>query len=165
MMRSDLYLSGIAASRSLYRMLFEEASTLLGPAETHPESQDLISHASVNDLAKKLRLSPTTVYGDLKRLVNFKWVDDAPPPNDPRDMYRTRRRLGCRKAGKYFLLADVEAEARTGALHLVSEVVLGLNKPEAIPPFQPTLPIVTPAPVSAPTLGAGRGTNRRWKGA
>jgi DNA-binding transcriptional MocR family regulator len=135
------YLAAAASSRGLYRELVQDALGLLPPADgTRTDLEPLESFLTLPALAERLRVSRSTVQGDIARLENFGWVSRERP-----------RRLGHREGTTLHLLSDVVAREETGERTLVSRYILSDI-------------IVTPGPSAAsepdaPTTGLAR----KWK--
>ena len=121
MMDPGDYLDKLYSSRPLFKLLFEEAESVLPPLVPGDEKRwSLESIRSQRDLGKRLGVSPSTVAIDLRRLENFGWLQAR----------RNRRLLGVREGSRVFLMADSAAEATTGVEGLVSREVLGV--PQAL---------------------------------
>jgi len=115
------YLNKLYSSRSLFKLLFEEAISVLPPLVPDDDTLwDLVSIRSQRDLSKKLDVSPSTVAIDLERLKNWGWIQLRGRSS--------RRMLGTRQGSQVFLMADSAAEVATGVSGLVAREVLGVAR-------------------------------------
>ena len=109
------YLGMMGTSRALYLLLFEDAVGALPPIlEGDDVSLPLATARSIASMASVLRLSRSTVRGDLSKLINFGWVRDD----------RTCFFLGHRAGDRLRLLSDLAALRYTGASGLITDIVL-----------------------------------------
>jgi hypothetical protein len=133
------YLAGVAASRALYCLLYEEAIGVLPPPVVGSQKLEAITCGqALGTLAKKLHLSRKTVSEDLRRLIGYRWVViDS----------EERVQLGHRVGGVSVLHADIAAEEATGERGLVTNTVLH----------------VRPVKEQAPAPVTGRGGARRFE--
>lgn len=115
------YLNKLYSSRPLFKLLFDEAISVLPPLVPDDETLwDLASIRSQRDLAKLLGLSPSTVAIDLERLKNWGWLQLRGRSS--------RRLLGTRQGSQVYLMADSAAEVATGVSGLVSREILGVTR-------------------------------------
>lgn len=114
------YLGKLYTSRALYKLLFEEAISVLPPLAPDDEKLwKLESIRSQRDLGGMLGVSPSTVAIDLKLLENWGWLQKK---------RGSLRVLGTRQGSALYLIADSAAEAATGVPGLVSLEVLGVTR-------------------------------------
>jgi DNA-binding transcriptional MocR family regulator len=114
------YLGKLYTSRPLFKLLFEEAISVLPPLVPDDDKLwELESIRSQRDLSKLLSVSPSTVAIDLVRLENYGWLQRK---------RGSKRLLGARQGSRLFLRADQAAEAATGVPGLVSREVLGVSR-------------------------------------
>jgi hypothetical protein len=144
MISPSVYLASIVAARPLYKLLYEDAASMIPPFDPDKPvtTVRLTSQLPMTELGRKLNVSPAVVGVDLQRLVNFGWISHRIAP----------RGLGSREGAKLYLMADVVALAATGVPNLVTREVLGLRV--KVDPIAPT-------PTSSPQ--DSRGAKRRWK--
>lgn len=110
--RAGAYLASVAASRALYRLLLEDALSLL-PTSPNGKPERVETFMSLAAIVRTLKVSRSTVQGDMRRLENYGWVVEREP-----------RLLGHREGSEVFLIADDAARDATGEALVVSRLVV-----------------------------------------
>jgi hypothetical protein len=110
------YLAKIAASRALYRKLYEHGMSVLPPSVPgSTKTEPIACGLALGTLAAELKLGRKTVTEDLRRLVGFRWIV----------LDGDSMQLGHRVGAAEVLHADLAAEEATGERGLIARIVLG----------------------------------------
>lgn len=153
------YFARFALAFPLYKVLVEQATSLLGPAqEGRVDLEPLRAFVTQKELAERLKVGSTAIGREMTRLMNGGWISrEVTSGVSPKGCWR----LGSRRGLKLTLLADVQAEEAIGQPGLVSGIFAeGLAAiVEKVNPAVPPVPSATPAPGP----GTRRGGGRRWE--